>query len=641
MTAKDFREWKHIEGLLDIDAQKIYLTATYPPFLHNHFCKCTGLPTDTLVVRAPTSRPELRLHVVHLKRGEDLCKRAYSVAIRLMNLDEWESDTCGLILARSVHDCQEIAKMLGCGAYFSKETNEQKHIDLTMWQGLNPTRPRWIVCTTALSHGINNPRLAVVIEAGLPSGLFEHLQMIGRNSRNHQPSVVVTIVGAGERITRNPADKVLDVSLKTVMETWVDNKARCRRELLSEVMDGVAVTCKDLTGCQLCDICQPYSNVIDVLTMSDLDVDTPMVDAQSLPPAETTTDLMDTDEYDNTTFNSLIQNVDLATIPAFIPSSTSNPFLPVRRTTSRAASSTNARSSGVVAPVPKRTSSNPAFQPSSYFASAYRGLTAASAPATRAVSRTSSSASFSSKASTPISSTNVSRAPSPALSVASSSGSRASSSAARASPSVQPIISRTPSANSSNRSAQLDASISRQRGTTKKVLADRLQQALELLRPCCIVCWAYSGIITNRHEHFTDCVHEPNSQMLAEDNVEVGYKEFRHFIHFPKLYIYCFRCNCPQEDKYRPAFHVKPFKTTPTATFICPIEGYIPLTMWLIYRHSVLWKECCDAFAATGLTEDMTGEELAKWMVVEKDLTRFNRAIDVFMWLKRRHERQQ
>ena len=69
-----------VKELAGFPVFKIFLSATLPPCMEEFFLEETSMPSSTLFIRAPTSRPNLRYHVLHV---ENEVKHINKVAVQL------------------------------------------------------------------------------------------------------------------------------------------------------------------------------------------------------------------------------------------------------------------------------------------------------------------------------------------------------------------------------------------------------------------------------------------------------------------------------------------------------------------------------------------------------------------------------
>src|SRR5436190_21441651 len=57
-----------IKDLAGYPIQKVFLTATLPPILESLFLETTCMPSSTLIIRSPTTRYNLRYHILTLEQ---------------------------------------------------------------------------------------------------------------------------------------------------------------------------------------------------------------------------------------------------------------------------------------------------------------------------------------------------------------------------------------------------------------------------------------------------------------------------------------------------------------------------------------------------------------------------------------------
>ena len=104
---------------------------------------------------------------------------------------------------------------------------------------------RVIIATIAFGMGLDCPNIREVIHWGPSSDLESYIQETGRAGRDGYLSHATLLHGAGDRRYCSPE-----------MMLYVENKERCRRQLLFsdfEECDGHNSPCKQ---CQCCDICR-------------------------------------------------------------------------------------------------------------------------------------------------------------------------------------------------------------------------------------------------------------------------------------------------------------------------------------------------------------------------------------------------
>lgn len=106
-----------------------------------------------------------------------------------------------------------------------------------------------MVCTSALSHGLDRPGIRLVLIVGFPFGLGPYVQQGGRVGRDGNPATVSLLSYPG---WSNPNAE--DLQGRKQLEHLIQTQD-CRCLAISEFFDQVSITCGSLPGSQLCDIC--------------------------------------------------------------------------------------------------------------------------------------------------------------------------------------------------------------------------------------------------------------------------------------------------------------------------------------------------------------------------------------------------
>lgn len=142
-----------------------------------------------------------------------------------------------------------VAAELCCAAYHSESgTSEERLAVVRQWKVSGGP----IVATSALGSGIDIPDIRLVIHIGLPRSLRDFVQESGRGGRDGQKSRSVIVVLDYRTTAQDPSD----VPEKEDIQEFVRDTIRCRRTILSRVMDGRMdrMACEE--GEELCDLCR-------------------------------------------------------------------------------------------------------------------------------------------------------------------------------------------------------------------------------------------------------------------------------------------------------------------------------------------------------------------------------------------------
>ena len=248
-----------IKDLAQFPVQKIFLSATLPPFLEEHFFQMAALPSSTLVIRAPTSRPNLRYHAMVV---EPQIKSVDDAAKELCNyLEEktFEESSRGIIYCADIATTDALAdSIIECESHSRMGASE-----LWQHQGMwKQGERKWMVATTGFLHGIDYPDVRAVIFVKIPYGSLNIEQGAGRAGRNGEVANIFVLhplnhywVGTDSRYRHQFGDYDPDCLIHAV--DWVNSKTDCRRYGMSLLMDGQGTSCSDLPHAVKCDVCGP------------------------------------------------------------------------------------------------------------------------------------------------------------------------------------------------------------------------------------------------------------------------------------------------------------------------------------------------------------------------------------------------
>jgi hypothetical protein len=135
--------------------------------------------------------------------------------------------------------------------YHAKLSSQEQEEAIDSWHG---TGSQWIVGTTALLHGVDLPYVDCVIFVGEQWGMMDFVQGAGRAGRRGQESVIYLLHGG----TYPTPENAIDTKQMVALQAMTGDSHGCHRKHISTCMDGKAVRCRDLTGAQLCGICDPH-----------------------------------------------------------------------------------------------------------------------------------------------------------------------------------------------------------------------------------------------------------------------------------------------------------------------------------------------------------------------------------------------
>jgi hypothetical protein len=106
-----------------------------------------------------------------------------------------------------------------------------------------------MVCTTALSHGLDCPGIRVVVMVGFPFGLGPYVQQGGHAGRDGKPATVSLLSYPGW-LDPNAEDLQGHEQLGQLIEN-----RQCHHLAISKYFNQVSITCRSLPHSQLCNVC--------------------------------------------------------------------------------------------------------------------------------------------------------------------------------------------------------------------------------------------------------------------------------------------------------------------------------------------------------------------------------------------------
>ena len=271
LTASHYRySLKDIAGLRSFECPFVCLTGTLPPtaeFDLKHMLHAT----TPRIIRASGNRPNLQYLVeeshwdrsVHATRDDALIARAVEVGQRLIRTlesmqaggtrkddtrkdntrkddtrkDDTRKDNTsgrGILYVRTKDIGQRISQQLNCYLYHA--TLHERGAQLAAW--VRGDRSRLIVATSALSAGIDQQSVRVVIHVDAPAGLLDYAQETGRAGRDGERACCITLLTERWKVSWNKGhlSDFLDEDCKQ-MTSFLQMKG-CLRQRLTRYLDG-------------------------------------------------------------------------------------------------------------------------------------------------------------------------------------------------------------------------------------------------------------------------------------------------------------------------------------------------------------------------------------------------------------------
>ena len=146
-SQEDFRpKLQRLSELWAAECQMVMLTATLPPEEEARFCQIMKMPREMIQwFRAPTSRPNIRYHVVQQDGQDNKAVKAVIIGLR-----QRQPEGKFIIYSRRVQRVKELATALECEAYFRCVGDKKMTFNRIM-----QAECRMVVATNALGLGID------------------------------------------------------------------------------------------------------------------------------------------------------------------------------------------------------------------------------------------------------------------------------------------------------------------------------------------------------------------------------------------------------------------------------------------------------------------------------------------------------
>lgn len=239
-------------------AQVTFFTATFPPHLGKQFANIAK--TEAQVIRGSVDRPEIGYHILPINTASDI--HSNTIALTNSLLPTLSSRDRILIFFQSTTDVEYFATKYGCPKYHAKLNLKAKHDNLLLWSQKSPV----LAATTAAAVGVDQPYVKYVIIQQWPFGLVTFSQESGRGGRRGEHSYTILIHHPNvHQLTKGGNRDKHDLPCNNAMNTFKTQRIVCRRNVLLQTMDGTTRfntnTCKDIPGCNPCDVCEPQSEI--------------------------------------------------------------------------------------------------------------------------------------------------------------------------------------------------------------------------------------------------------------------------------------------------------------------------------------------------------------------------------------------
>ena len=230
------------------DTPIISLTATLAPFSEAAFFQRLHIPTNTRVIRAPsTARPNIEYRVTEV---DGVAADVESHVCDIVRSTFLIGSERGIIFCTTIDAVDRLAALLGYPSFKGPMDEREKSTNFECWIKGH----KWIVATSALAFGVDYSHVRRVILVECPFEMVSYVQMTGRAGRDGLPSIAEMFYSHAPRL-RNIPNISEDHAGKNAMVNYISAPLPCRRTPISRFCDGQSVTCPLIPSAILCDLC--------------------------------------------------------------------------------------------------------------------------------------------------------------------------------------------------------------------------------------------------------------------------------------------------------------------------------------------------------------------------------------------------
>jgi superfamily II DNA helicase RecQ len=230
-----------LRGLVTVETQMVYLTATLRPSEEQQFIDLMGLPGKEQCAwfRGVTSRSNVQyqIHAYDMEEEEEAVSRLVEELKQ-----KYPSPGQVIVYCDTVQKTVRLAEVLGCVCYHRNVGSSQEKKALVAQ--LTSGQQQVFTATNALGLGVDAPTIRAVVHVGLVRSVRQYAQESGRAGRDRLASEAIIMRGFRET-RRGRIPRSLGEDVEPEMKELMDGVG-CMREVLDEAMDGRG----DREGCQ-------------------------------------------------------------------------------------------------------------------------------------------------------------------------------------------------------------------------------------------------------------------------------------------------------------------------------------------------------------------------------------------------------
>ena len=230
-----------LRGLVTVETQMVYLTATLRPSEEEQFIDLMGLPGKEQCqwFRGVTSRSNIQYQI----HAYDMEKEEEAVRELVEQLKErYPPPGQVIVYCDTVKKTERLAEVLGCVCYHRNVGSSQEKKALV--RQLTSGQQQVFTATNALGLGVDAPTIRAVVHVGVVRSVRQYAQESGRAGRDGMASEAI-IMRRFRETRKGRIPRPLGGDVEPEMKELMDGVG-CMRRVLDLAMDGRG----DREGCQ-------------------------------------------------------------------------------------------------------------------------------------------------------------------------------------------------------------------------------------------------------------------------------------------------------------------------------------------------------------------------------------------------------
>lgn len=240
-----------------VDVQRVFLSAGFPPYLERAFLAATQLRNAPEIVRGTCSRSDVAHHVLPIQSGHAWAMITVSLNLVHALVRQMLAAERLIIFVQGPAQAEMIQGFLSCHAYHTRASSEINETQVRAWR---EEERSILVATPGVVDALFNVDLRFVVFYDGVSGFIQYHRCTSRGVMGKRCDVFLVhqcVANSAYSGVRRRRDHPRDFAARVYMQDYCLISSRCRRMLITECFDGTPRMCSEDDKAIKCDICDP------------------------------------------------------------------------------------------------------------------------------------------------------------------------------------------------------------------------------------------------------------------------------------------------------------------------------------------------------------------------------------------------